>query len=66
MKGNAAGPFVLSLFFVAASGLALVLALHFNWEGENYVLGAFVLSLCYVAYVLYAISRDRSRPRQGR
>ena len=66
MNGNAAGPFVLSLFFVAASGLALVLALHFNWEGENYVLGAFALSLCYVAYVLYAISRDRSRPRQGR
>ncbi len=57
MKKSTIGPLVLSLFFIVATGVALVLARHFSWEGEEYVLGVFVLSLLNGGYALYTTSR---------
>ena len=60
MGNNAVGSLVLSLFFGVAAGLALILANHFNWEGENYVIGIFVLSLLNIVYVLYTGRKKRN------
>lgn len=60
MGKNSVGPLVLSIFFALAAGLAFILANHFSWEGEKYLLGIFILSLLNLLYALYVSRKKRS------